>query len=256
MSEVLRLDGVWTAFDRGHDRVAVLEDVSLSVAEGEIVAVVGGGGQGKTTLIRLASGTLRPDRGSVYVNGAEVSQFKDKQLSRMLASDVGVVTGTGPGAPVTVREYVEIAAAAPKDGRRRRWRRSERRLMAWRMLDELGIGDCGSMRWEELSDWQRVLVELAQAVVVKPRLLLVDDIADGFGLGRKQAVMDLLEGFACERQCGVLMAVSDHASALRSVRVWRLHRRGLRLMANHSDDDAGRPQADVIPLPRRHSDAG
>jgi ABC-type cobalamin/Fe3+-siderophores transport system ATPase subunit len=174
----------------------------------------------------------------------------------MLASDVGVVTGTGPGARVTVREYVEMAAAAPKDGWRRRWRRRERRVLARTILDELGIGNCGSMRWEELSDWQRVLVELAQAVVVKPRLLLVDNIADGFGLGRKQAVMDLLEGFAHERQCGVLMAVSDHASALRSVRIWQLDRRGLRLMANHTDHDADGTDADIIPLPRRQSDAG
>ena len=112
------------------------------------------------------------------------------------------------------------------------------------------------MRWEALSDWQRVLVELAQAVVVRPRLLLVDDIADGFGLGRKQAVMDLLEGFARERSCGVLMAVSDHASALRSVRIWQLHRRGLRLMANHIDDAEHDVQANVIPLPRRQSDTG
>jgi ABC-type Mn2+/Zn2+ transport system ATPase subunit len=101
------------------------------------------------------------------------------------------------------------------------------------------------MRWEELSNWQRVLVELAQAVVVRPRLLLVDDVMDGFGLGKKQATMDLLEGFASELGCGVLMAVSDHASALRSVRVWQLSRGRLKLMADHSSPV-------VIPLHKHH----
>jgi ABC-type cobalamin/Fe3+-siderophores transport system ATPase subunit len=254
VSEVLRLDGVWASFDRGRDCVSVLEDVSLSVGAGEIVAVVGGGGRGKTTLIRLASGTLVPDRGRVCVNGVEVARLDDKQLASVLAGDVGLATGTGPNARITVREYVEIAAAAPKDGWRRKWGRRERRRMAADVLDELGISECGSLRWEELSDWQRVLVELAQAIVVRPRLLLVDDIANGFGLGQKKAVMDVLEGFASEYGCGVLMAVSDHAAALRSVRVWQLQRRGLRLMAN-LEDGGGGERADVISFAQRRSDA-
>jgi ABC-type cobalamin/Fe3+-siderophores transport system ATPase subunit len=244
VAEVLRLDGVWRAFDRGRDRVAVLEGVSLSVAEGEVVAVVGGGGQGKSTLIRVASGTLPADRGTVHVNGVELAQLKDRELSAVLASDVGVATGTGPGVRVSVREYVEMAAAAPKDGRRRRWRRRERRLMASGILKELGVAECAELCWEELSDWQRVVVELAQAVVVRPRLLLIDDLADGFGLRQKQEVMDLLQGFAREVGCGVLMAVSDHAAALRSVRIWQLHHHTLRLMASHTDAR----DADVIPI--------
>ncbi len=256
MSEVLRLDGVWASFERGRDCVSVLEDVSLFVDAGEVVAVVGGAGQGKTTLIRLASGTLVPERGRVCVNGMEVACLKDKQLARTLAGDVGLATGAGPHARITVREYIEIAAAAPKDGRRRKWRRLERRRMATAVLEELGISECAGLRWEHLSDWQRVLVEFAQAVVVRPRLLLVDDIADGFGLAQKKTMMDLLEGFARECGCGVFMAVSDHASALRAVRVWQLQRRGLRLMANHSDHGMGGDErGGVIPLPRRRSDA-
>jgi ABC-type cobalamin/Fe3+-siderophores transport system ATPase subunit len=254
MGSVLRLDGVWKAFDRGRDRVAVLEDVSLSVAGGEVVAVVGGSGQGKSTLIRVASGTLPPDCGTVLVNGAELARLRDRELAAVLACDVGVAMGAGPGVRLSVREYVEMAAAAPKDGRRRRWRKRERRLMVTGVLRELGVAECAELRWEELSDWQRVVVELAQAVVVRPRLLLIDDLADGFGLRQKQEVMDLLQGFARELGCGVLMVVSDHAAALRSVRIWQLRRHTLRLMANHTDD--GNIEADVIPLHDRRKDTG
>lgn len=250
MAEVLRLDGVWRAFDRGW----VLEDVSLSVAEGEIVAVVGGGGQGKTTMIRLATGTLPADRGRVLVDGADVAALKDRDVSHMLASDIGVATGTGPPLGLSVREYIETAAAAPKDRvwrwwSRRRWGRSEQRRMAAAILDELGVSECADRRWEALSDWQRVLVELAQAVVVGPRVMLIDDVARRFELHQKQALMDLLEGIVRERNCGVLMVVSDDASALSAVRVWRLHRRRLRLMASHTP---ARADADVIPLRQRN----
>jgi ABC-type cobalamin/Fe3+-siderophores transport system ATPase subunit len=255
VTEVLRLEDVWIAFDRGHDRVSVLEGASLSVDAGEIVAVVAGAGQGKTTLVRLASGTLPPDRGVVSIGGAELSRLKDKQLARVLATDVGVATGTGPGLRVTVRQYVEMAAAAPKEGWRRRWRRHERRRMATAVLDELGIAACGPLRWDELSDWQRVLVELAQAVVVPPRLLLVDDVADRFGLGQKQKLASLLEDFALDHECGVLLAVADQGAAARALRVWRLHRCRLQLLADHTDADAG-AGGDVIPLRRQDNHGG
>lgn len=251
MAEVLRLDGVWAAFDRGRDRVSVLEDVSLSVTEGEIVAVVGAAGQGKTTLIRLASGTLAPDRGVVCVAGVELSGLKDKQLARILAHDVGVATGSGPGSSVTVGEYIEMAAGAPKDGWRRRWRKRERRRMTTTLLDELGIAACGRLRWDELSDWQRVLVELAQAVVVRPRLVLLDDLSGRFGLRQKQELADVLEAFAHEYGCGVLMVVADHGCAVRAVRVWRMQRGTVQLIADHTDTDV-KVGADVIPLRREH----
>jgi ABC-type cobalamin/Fe3+-siderophores transport system ATPase subunit len=251
VSEVLRLDDVWTAFDRGRERVSVLAGASLSVDAGEIVAVVAGAGQGKTTLVRLASGTLPPDRGVVSIGRHELSRLKDRQLARVLASEVGVATGTGPGLRVTARQYVEMAAAAPKTGRRRRWRRRERRRMTTAVLEELGIADCGPLRWDELSDWQRVLVELAQAVVVRPRLLLLDDIADRFGLSQKQALVTLLEDFARDYECGVLMAVADHGAAARAVRVWRLHRCRLQLLADHTGVAVGARGA-VIPLRRSH----
>ena len=252
MAEVLRLDGVWAGFDRGW----VLEDVSLTVTGGEIVAVVGGGGQGKTTLIRLSTGTLPADRGRVLVNGVDVAGLRDRDVSHMLASDIGVATGIGPPLGLSMREYIETAAAAPKDRAwrwwsRRRWDRRGQQQMATAILDELGIAECADRRWEALSDWERVLVELAQALVVRPNVVLIDDLAGRFELRQKQMLMDRLDAIVRERGCGVLMVVSDDASALRAVRVWRLHRRRLRLMADHADDAA--EDADVIPLRRRQA---
>lgn len=245
MADVLCVDGVGLAFDRGRDRVSVLEDVSLSVGVGEIVAVVGSRSQGKTTLIRVAAGMLSPDRGRVVFDGRDLAVLKDREISEVWARGIGVAARSGPEARVRVREYVQLRLRA----RRWRWswpwhwdldwreRRREQRLRVTGVLEELGISGCADMRWDELSNWQRVLVELAQAVVVHPRLLLVDDLMDGFGLREKQAMMDLLEDFASEWGCGVLMAVSDHASALRSVRVWQLARRRLELMADHTGPD-------------------
>jgi ABC-type branched-subunit amino acid transport system ATPase component len=82
------------------------------------------------------------------------------------------------------------------------------------VLEMLGVGDCADKRWRELSNWQRVRVELAQAVVGRPRVVLVDDVLGGLTFGQKQEAMELVRGFADDLGCGVLMAASDHMSAL------------------------------------------
>jgi len=250
-AEVLRLGGVWRAFDRGRDRVSVLEDVSLTVAAGEIVAVVGTRDQGKTTLIRVASGMLPADRGSVQIAGVELAGLKDRELSWLLAHEIGVAGRSGPEVRVSVREYVELSLVACQRRRwrwwwRGEWRGRERRLRVTAVLDELGLADCAESKWDELSNWQRVLVEIAQAIVVRPKLLLIDDVMDGFGLGKKEAVMDILGGFARDTGCGVLMAVSDHASALLAERVWQLRRGKLKLMADHTHTEE--TPAPVVPI--------
>ncbi len=79
-----------------------------------------------------------------------------------------------------------------------------------------------------------VLVELAQAVAGRLKLLLVDDVTGGFGLDKKRAAMDIFEDCAGEIGCDVLLVVSDHASALRSVRVWQLGRGKLKLVADRT----------------------
>jgi ABC-type Mn2+/Zn2+ transport system ATPase subunit len=90
------------------------------------------------------------------------------------------------------------------------------------------------LRWGELSDWQRVRVELAQSIAPRPRLLLVDDLFGGLGFGKAHEANRLLRELVDEIGCGVLMAVSDHASAAPSDCVWHFDRRKLVLMADHT----------------------
>ncbi len=226
---VLELTGVWKGFDRGSQRVPVLEDVSLTVAAGEIVAVVGTRDEGKTTLVKVAAGIEQPDRGSVRVGGLELKGLKDRELARMLRTEIGLAARDGPGMRAQMREYVGLQLAAG-----RWWHKRDRRLRVAETLDRLGVAECADSRWGELSDWQRARVELAQAIAPRPRLLLVDDLLHGLGLGKTQEANQLLRELADEIQCGVLMAVSDHTSAAPSDRVWHFNRRKLSLMADHT----------------------
>jgi ABC-type lipoprotein export system ATPase subunit len=238
---VLALADVWKVFSRGREWVQVLQGVSLTVNAGEIVAVVGTRDQGKTTLVRVAGGMLEPEQGTVRLRGRELGALRDRELARVLRTEIGIATRTGPELRVHVGEYVELPLVT---GMRLKWR-ERRRSAAW-ALELAEVTDCVGMCWRDLSNWQRVRVELAQAIVSRPGLLLVDDVLDGFGLGKKQAAMDMLRGFAADLGCGVLMVASDHIEALPSDRIWQLEDGKLKLMADLTDPD-------VIPL---HKDVG
>lgn len=229
MSVVLRLVGVSRGFSRGRDRVMVLRDVSLVVEAGRLVAVLGGRGAGKSTLIRVASGTLPADEGDVFVDGRPMVGISDSELSEVLALTVGLVGRDGPDAKLDVAGYVEMRLAATRD-----YSSGQRRRKVREALREFDLAGTERLMWGELSDWQRVAVELVQAVIVRPRLLLVDDILDGLPRAFKSTALEWLEGFARDIGCGVLMAVSDHTTASRGEQVFQLAEGRLRLM--HTDD--------------------
>jgi ABC-type lipoprotein export system ATPase subunit len=224
MGEVLRFEGVWKAFERGRERVSVLEGVSLDLELGEIAAVVASPGQGKTTLIGLASGTLQADTGEVLLNGRDLAGISDGKHSESLARELGIATKEGEDR-LDVRSNIELSLSATREYKRR-----ERKRLVENVMRELEITGCASAHWHELCNWQRVLVELAQAVVVRPPLLLIDDIVDGLSFEHKHAMMDRIEHFAKEIPCAVLMTASDHSTAARAGKVWNLKHHKLQLM--------------------------
>jgi len=236
---VLRLDGVWRGFDRGHDRVLVLGGVSLTVPAGALVAVLGERSQGKTTLIRVASGTLPAQDGQVLIDGQHTLGLSDRELSEMLARKVGLATRKGPDAKINVQSYLEMRLIATREHPRR-----SRKAILTRALHDLDL--TGAEMWSELSDSQRVTVELAQAAITKPRLLLVDDILDGLPRDAKHAALQTLEELAKDHGCAILMAVSDHTTATRGDQVHHLTRGTLRPMhqpPNIINLDASRQRA-------------
>ena len=250
---ILQLEGVSKAYKRGPALECALEEVSFSLRAGQTAAVIAGRGQGKTTLVNVASGMLRPDRGSVRLNDRELTALSDRALRKVLAREIGIATRTGPAVRLTVSKYLGTALSAT-----RRWSRRERRERRERIgatLDRLELLDCSDLLWEELSNWQRVLVELGQALIAGPRLVLIDDILDGLPLSQRQKALDLIADYAEELPCAVLMAVSDHDSAVCCSPVWRLHDGRLTLMYGKADlaltapgaDAAGRGWADLSP---------
>ncbi len=239
MAELLALRGACKGYARGEHTLRVLENVSLEFYAGEIVAVVGAREQGKTTLLKIAAGIECPDEGEVWLGDVELTRFSDRERARLLGDEIAWIHREGTGVKFRVLDYVGLPLAI---GRGRGQRQG--RELAMEALERVGAAGCAEQRWAELSNWERLLVGLARGIVGSPKLMVMDDLMDGFGMGRTREAGELLLALVRELGCGVLMSCSDLEAALVADRVWSLERGRLVLLA-----EQGGALAEVIDFP-------
>lgn len=221
VSELLRLRNVCVEFD---GRGRALSDVSLTLAAGELGAVVGGRESGKSTLLRVGAGMVKPDDGQTLLNGQDLHAFSDRERARLLGSEIAWACRAGPGAMrLRMIDYVALPLVT---GHRLGSSEPQRRARA--ALRRLEVGDCAQLQWQELSQWQRVCVELAQAIVRRPSLVLVDDLIDGLSLRRSRDAMRLIRRLAREERCGVLIAAEDAEIGVLCDSMWLIEEGKLR----------------------------
>jgi predicted ABC-type transport system involved in lysophospholipase L1 biosynthesis ATPase subunit len=200
---VLSLTEVCLSFPRGRRHlVRVLSDVSLQVDAGEVVAVLAQRAQGKTSLLRVAAGMQRPDRGRVSFEGEDLWRLPDRRRARLLGEEIGLVGPVIPDLDLPMLANVALPLFAAY-GKRAAYAR------ATAALERVGAEECAEQFWGSLADWERALVAVAQGIAREPRLLLVDDLTVSLGLGEADEVTRLLDALATERGFGVLMCVSD-----------------------------------------------
>jgi lipoprotein-releasing system ATP-binding protein len=244
MSAVLSLRRVSLSFPRGRRHlVPVLSDVSLDVSRGEVLAVLAQRAQGKTSLLRVAAGMQRPDRGEVLFAGESLWHMSDRRRARLLRERIALVEAGAPALDVPVRTSVALPLLA---GHSRRWA-CERAQQA---LAQVGAGACAEQRWSELADWERALVSLAHGIVREPDLLLVDDLTATLGIGEADEIARMLETLAAERAIAVLICANDAGAVAGAQRLASLSRGSLLLApAAHPEPPGPDEDATVLDFP-------
>jgi predicted ABC-type transport system involved in lysophospholipase L1 biosynthesis ATPase subunit len=213
MDPILSLREAWLSFPRGRRHVVrVLADISLDVQAGEVVAVIAQRAQGKTSLVRIAAGMRRPDRGNVLFAGKDMWRLSDRERSRLLRGQIGLVERIAPQLDVPVLTGIALPLL-DAHGRREAYAR------ATRALAHVGASECARQHWRELADWERALVALARGIARDPKLLLVDDLAATLGLGEREEIGGQLGALAAERGIAVLSCAADAGLAGVSDRV-------------------------------------
>jgi len=210
---VLRLVGVGRGFRRGRRCWRVLVDVSLSVCAGEVVGVVGARGQGKTTLLEVAAGIELPDEGRVWFDGEDLTGWSVEERAGLLGGRISWMHREGMGG-FMVLDYVGMPLAM---GRGRGMSAADD--LALEALRRCGVEGCARRAWDELSNWERLLVGFARGFVGRPRLVVIDDLLDGLGPRRTREASEMLLSVARELSCGVLVGASDFETILMADRV-------------------------------------
>jgi putative ABC transport system ATP-binding protein len=203
MSDLIRLDAVSRRFTLGGTEVAALDRVSLRVAEGEYLAVMGPSGSGKSTLLNVLGLLDRPDEGQYWLGGQDIATLSEPALAQLRGHRIGFVFQSFHLIPrLTARENVELPLMLCGVLPAERHRRSQR------LLEELGLENRADHRPAELSGGQRQRVAIARAMAMAPRLILADEPTGNLDSRSGEEVITLLEGL--NREQGITLMVVTH----------------------------------------------
>jgi len=203
---VLELDDVTRIHGSGATAVHALRGVSLSVAAGELVAVMGPSGSGKSTLLNVAGGLDTVTTGSVRVEGVDLASLSRADLAAVRRRSAGYVFQDLNLIP-TLTAVENVALPLELDGRRRT------RHGALAALEEVGVADLADRYPDEMSGGQQQRVAIARALVGERRLVLADEPTGALDSETGEAVLALLRRRVDAGAAGVLVThESRHAA--------------------------------------------
>jgi putative ABC transport system ATP-binding protein len=213
----VRAENLHKSFVLGSNAVGALRGVDFSVLRGEFVAVMGPSGCGKTTLLNLVGGIDIPSRGSVWVDGVEISRLSDDELTDLRRDRLGYVFQFYNLIPtLTARENVET----PMQFRGKS--KGERRERAAALLSRVGLGDRTDHKPSELSGGEQQRVAIARALANDPALVLLDEPTGDLDTTTGREILGLLQKLNKEEKVTLLVATHDAAVAAISSRVVKL----------------------------------
>lgn len=186
---------------------AVLEQISFSVQPGELLAILGPNGVGKTTLLKCINAMHRPDDGAILVEGADVLRLSPPEI----ALSVGYVAQRSEAARLTVFDAV-LMGRKPHI----RWRVSEEDLkIVDAALKRLDLNALSLRHLDNLSGGELQKVAIARALVQEPKLLLLDEPTSALDLKNQMDILTMIRRVVDEHRIGAVMTMHDLNTALR-----------------------------------------
>ena len=203
-TSIIQARNVKKIYRNGHLRVEALKGIDLSVAPGEIVAIMGQSGCGKTTLLNCLSGLDTIDEGDVFIRGDNLRDLSDNERTAYRARHMGFIFQDFNLLPVlTAVENVELPMLVSKVPSRKARKR------ALEVLDMVGLSDRAQHRPAELSGGQRQRVTIARALTNDPAIVWADEPTGNLDSETATEIMDLL--YRLNKENGQTFVVVTHA---------------------------------------------
>jgi putative ABC transport system ATP-binding protein len=202
--DAIQIDHVSKIYHVGAVETHALNDVSLSIGEGEFTALVGPSGSGKTTLLQLIGCLDKPDRGSLKIKGQDVTRFSANRRADLRRTSIGFVFQFFALVPVlTAYENIELplllSGVKP----------AERRERAMAMIRAVGLEDRANHRPDQLSGGQQQRVAIARALAPRPVLVLADEPTANLDTANGQQAMEIMERLNKETGTAFVYATHD-----------------------------------------------
>jgi len=190
-------------YEQGEIKVTALNNISLDIAAGEFLALMGPSGSGKSTLLHIIAGIDRPTSGECRVQGIDVGQLTESQLADWRNQNIGFVFQTFNLIPVlTAFENVELPLLLTRLNRKQRRRQVEV------ALELVGLADRAGHLPRQLSGGQEQRVAIARALVTDPRLVVADEPTGNLDSHSAQEVLTVLQ--ASRRDAGKTVILVTH----------------------------------------------
>ena len=213
---ILNLQNIYKDYQQEKLVVPVLKDVSLTVEEGEYVAIMGPSGSGKTTLMNIIGCLDRPTSGTYELAGENVLKLKDRELSDLRLKSIGFVFQSFQLMP---RESAVENVALPLSYAG--VRKKERRDRATKALERVGLGDRVNFSPTQLSGGQKQRVAIARAMVNHPKILLADEPTGALDSKSGEQIMELFDSLN-EEGVTIVMITHDPKIAAKAKRIIRI----------------------------------
>lgn len=205
--------------------VKALQEVHLHIEEGEFVALVGPSGSGKSTLLNMIGGLDNPTKGSVIVDGVEITELKESKLIDFRLHNIGFVFQSFNLIPVlTAKENIGFVLQLQKVSKKER----EKRVME--LLHQVGLEDKENSKPGELSGGQQQRVAVARALASKPKIILADEPTANLDTKAAENLLDMMAKLNKEEKITFLFSTHD-------ARVIKKARRVITLVDGKVDSD-------------------
>lgn len=210
MSKFLKIQGISKSFRSGNEKLHILVDLALDLERGQMVAVTGASGSGKSTFLHLVGGMDRADAGRILLEGVDVTRLAGKELAEFRNRKIGFIFQFHHLLPeFSALENVMFPLLL------RRTPFPQARQKAQELLDEVGLADRGHHKPGQLSGGEQQRVAVARALVGRPSLLLGDEPTGNLDEHTSEAIYQLLlEVHRTHRLTSIIVTHNPRLAAL------------------------------------------
>jgi putative ABC transport system ATP-binding protein len=198
---MIRLENITKVYPMGKRELTVLKDITLQVEKGEMVAIMGASGSGKTTMLNLIGCLDKPTSGNYYLDGKEINRFSNNELAKVRGQKIGFIFQTfNLLSRLSALANVELGMT---------YASGVNHEAAMSALEKVGLGDRMKHRPIELSGGEQQRVAIARAIVKNPSLFLADEPTGQLDSRSGNEVISILTSLHAEKGITLLMVTHD-----------------------------------------------